>query len=295
MSTENAIATLDADTNKALAMIGADIDEIAKNIDESAGEVQKVQQALPGFKSFAKFMRSGAEGPVSPWQYGREDEERQIRPDSKWLVDFSTLQWGWSGYKKANGATGDLIKGQTPDQFLVPYHACPPAPPADMPWVQDRCVRFLAMCVEEGADLPEKLADERVESKGDVIEVTIHQKMASGFVELVNDVRERVQMVSRAKKAGNANLLRDLVTSMYPLVTFNFKLRVKAGGYVNSKPILERVGWGSPIVNFDETPAGPETPAEDLGEAIDAAKAETDSATPEAKPAGNKSRRSRSQ
>lgn len=285
--------TLDANTNKALAMIGGDLEQIAANIAESQHQVQQVQQTLPGFVSFTKFMQRGTEGPVSPWQYGRDDEERQIRPDSLWLIDFSTVEWGWSGHKKDDA--GNMIKGQKPDQVLVAYHACPPAPPSDKPWVKDRTVKFRAMCLEEGADLEGALADERVEAKGDVIEVTIHQAMAEGFVELVNAVRERVQMVVRAKTAGNAKLLGELVAAMYPTIRFDFRLKVKVKTFINNKPILKLVGWGSPIVSFDAAPDNESDRGGDESETT-----ETDDATsgeaidvPPTAPAAQSKRRSR--
>lgn len=280
MSTD--IATLQA--NKALAMLGDSIDDIAAAIEESQVAVQQQQAELPSFVNFAKFTQPAEMGPVSPWQYGREDEERQIRPDSEWVVDFNSIEWGWSGYKKTNGLTGDMIKGQKPDQLLVKYLNTPPAKDPKLPWASSFTVKFRAMCVKEGS----AETDEVTESKGDVIEVTVHQATQQGFVEMVNAVRGRILAFTNAKKTGNTKLMAELGSTMYPLVAFEAKLKVKVKSYTVNKPILKHLGWTAPVALMgDEAPdAGPETPKEDLSEAIDAAQAE-----PEAPAA--KGRRSR--
>lgn len=254
-------------TNNALAALGG-FDSLVTEVEASQQAVsQELSQEGGGGVEYVDFKKFGEQDDLSPWMYGKKDDQTVIHPDSEWIVDTATLQHGWMGYKKGEG--GRIIKGQKPDKVLVPWTKAFPAKPADMPWCSGRAWSFRAICRSSPID----------EQVGVFIENSDSRGMKRGYAELEQALRDRVAQAKAARAAGNTELFEQLMTNIYPVIKFGFKLGVKTDNGLHNQGILEHIGWSAPVVvetaadEDDSDGEGGEEP--EFEEAVEEAKAET--------------------
>lgn len=253
--------------DSALAGFGG-FDALVESVAESNAQAAAAAASLPGGVSYMKFMKFGEENrDVSPWCFGRDDDKHWVHPDAVWLLDYKTLERGWSGHK-SSGTGGEVKKGEAPDTILTPWYSKFPEKDPERVWVKKPTFKFRAICVEA----PEGFEDQI----GQIVEVMVWQAMAEGFMDIETALRARVAAVARARAGGNEAQAKELGNTSYPRVRFDFKLGVATKNFGrHNKPILKHCGWGAPVVFA--TDAAPATPKENLAEAI--AEAQADEAT----------------
>jgi len=229
--------------------------------DSVQGSQQGVEQELSeesqGGVDYVDFKKFGTQGELSPWEFGPKTDRHQIHPDSEWIVDPTTFQHGWMGYRK--GENGKLIQGQKPDKFLTAWNTAFPAKPSQhMPWVDGRTWSFRAICRSS----PIK------EHVGVFIENCDNRRMKEGYAELEQALRTRVMQAAAAKQRGDMEQFEHLKTHFYPVVRFRFKMGVETSNGLHNKGIIEHIGWSAPVVFRDDDASedgseGPEAALED--------------------------------
>lgn len=220
-------------------------------VDAVEGSEQQVRAAMSeiadGDVQYMNFAQAGKEGKLSPFMFGEDDTE--VHPDSTWVIDYTTFQWGWHGFPRGEG--GKMIKGARPDAVWSPWTDGWPDMPAatEMNYEYQRAFKFRAICL----DSPDP------DDVGALVEVKDWRKMSKGLKEIGQELRRRVQEAKLAKTNGDMELFGTLMTNLHPKVRFQFQLRVPTGNGEQNKAIYNHVGWHGVI----ELPAKPELPDDD--------------------------------
>lgn len=217
--------------------------------DAAAQEELRVE-GRSGDISYVNFAKFGYQGDLSPWTFGLDDHE--IHPESEWIVDPTTFQHGWMGFKP--GKDGKPVKGQQPDKIFSPWNTAFPDRPHDMPWANNRAFMFRAICRDSPI----------AEHIGVYVEVTDWRKMKAGFGELELALRERVKQAMAAKQSGNTEVFERLRREFYPVIRFKFELGVQTSYGLHNKGIIEHIGWSAPVIfqGDDTVEAGSDADAE---------------------------------
>lgn len=251
--------------SNALTKFG-NFDSMLESAKESQASVeQELNDEDRGGVSYMDFKPAGQEQELSPWEFGPKDERQAVHPDSEWIVDVTTFQHGWMGFKKGKG--GKLISGQQPDKILTPWYKEFPARPTDpeMAHVDGRTWQFRCIC--RSSPIEEHL--------GVLVEVCDNRRMKEGYDELERELRARLVQASKVREAEGEEAFQRFWLNSCPVIRFKFKLGVQTNYGPKNKGIIQLIDWDMPVVVEDDV-QGEETEEapKELAEAVEKKQAE---------------------
>lgn len=219
------IASLGSYETLAADLQESNAEAVAQNLDQS--------DAL-----YTTFESTNMEYEISPWVYG--DESDPIHPDSVWVVDVTSMQHGWMGYK--GDGKGGRVKGQRPDSVYSMWTTHFPSQPDDKPWVNKRAYKWRARCFSSPID----------GQVGTLIEVADGRAMSRGFGPLEMAVRARVTEALKLRAEGKTEEGDALLSTPHPMVRFGWREKVKTNNGTFHGAIITRLDqWAGEQVTPD--------------------------------------------